>query len=279
MMRILNILLTGLIFGWGLTVMISASAALDSKQEAAAAKQMADARARAKAKRAEIIGKKYQYLGQLNMGSSTTGTLKMSFKDYAKKKINEGMTDAQIHQHLAPIVKNMIEARRRTQNQDLETRNKRITTDIMNRRAQNMIRVACANGTLAIDSVECKNAFASNPSLLASLKQNEAQHTAQKYDLKSLDDRITKVEHKIDNFNSIPTPPPQPTCNTGSYGESITYYSFGSCSHGYSWISTWSGIKHRTRTVSLVNGQCQTNYSQWRITRKAGGHCSGSGGR
>ena len=277
MIRILNILLTGLIIGWGLTVMISASAALNSKQEAAAAKQMADARARAKAKRAEIIGKKYQYLGKLNMGFSTTSTLKMSFKDYAEKKINEGMTDAQIHQHLAPIVNNMIEARRRTQNQDLETRNKRITTDIMNRRAQNMIRVACANGTMAIDSVECKKAFASNPSLLASLKQNAAQHTLQKNDLRSLDKRILILEGKL--INPLPKPPPTLTCNTGSYGESITYYSFGSCSHGYSWISTWPGIKHRTRTVSLVNSQCKTSYSPWRITRKAGGHCSGYGGK
>ncbi len=234
MIRILSILLTGLIFGWGLTAMTSASAALDSADEIAAAKQMADARARAKIKRAEIIGKKYQYLGQLNMGSPTTGILKMSFKEYAMKKISEGMTDVQIHQHLAPTVKNMIEARRRTQNQNLETRNKRITADIMKRRAQDKIRVACANGTMAIDSVECTKVFASNPSLFASLKQNAAQHTLQKNDLIDLDDRLTKVELKIDNSN--PTPPPKPTCNTGSFGESTTYYSSGTvimAIHGY----------------------------------------------
>ncbi len=273
MIRILNILLTGLIFGWGLTAMTSASAALDSADEIAAAKQLADARARAKIKRAENIGKKYQYLGQLNMGSPTTGILNMSFQEYAMKKIDEGMTDAQIHQHLAPTVKNMIDARRRTQNQNLETRNKRITADIMKRRTQDKIRVACASGTMAIDSVECTKAFASNPSLLASLKQNAAQHTAQRYDLKGLDKRITKIEAKII------TPSPNPTCNTGSFGESITYSSTGTCYHGYSWIPTWHGIKHRTRTVTFANNQCKTSYSHWRVTHKAGGHCSGYGGR
>ena len=268
MIRILNILLTGLIFGWGLTTMISASAALDSDDEIAAAKQLADARARAKIRRAEIIGKKYQYLGQLSMGSPTTGILKMSFKDYAMKKINEGMTDAQIHQHLAPTVKNMIDARRRTQNQDLETRNKRITTDIMTRRAQNKIRVDCANGTMAINSVECTKAFASNPSLLASLKQNAAQSS----DLEGLDDRITEVESKV--FIQ----PPKPICKTGVFTESRTEPSTGICYNGHSWIPTWHGTSQRTRTVTLVNNQCKTSYSSWRVTRQPQGKCSGYGG-
>ncbi len=267
MMRILNILLTGLIFGWGLIAIISANAALDSVHEAAAAKQMADARERAKAKRAENIGKKYQYLGQLNMGSSTTGTLNMSFQEYAMQKINEGMTDAQIHQHLAPTVKNMIEARRRTQNQNLEIRNKRITADIMKRRVQDKIRVACASGTMTINSVECYKAFAANPSLLASLKQNAAQ----KNDLKGLDNRITELE-------LISSPAPRTTCNTGVFTESMPYTSKGTCTHGELWISTWPGIKHRTRTVTLVNSQCKTSYSQWRITYKAGGGCPENGG-
>ncbi len=273
MMRILNILLTGLIFGWGLTAMISANAALDSVHEAAAAKQMADARARAKAKRAENIGKKYQYLGKLNTGSPTTGILNMSFKEYAKKKIDEGMTDAQIHQHLAPTVKNMIDARRRTQNQNLETRNKRITADIMKRRAQDKIRVACASGTMTIDSVECSKALASNPSLLASLKQNAAQHLVQFNNLKWLEERLKLLE-----FITKPLPQPKPTCNTGIFTESRTQPSTGICYNGHSWIPTWHGISQRTRTVTLVNNQCKTSYSLWRVTRQPQGKCSGHGG-